>query len=257
MKFSANLSLLFKELPLLERFAAARRAGFDAVEIQSPYAESCADLQRAAQDAALPVVLINAPVIPNSYPSGFAGRPEMREEFRAQLPLVREYADALQVSCIHVLGGVCAPQETNVCRKTYAENLLLASQALKGRQVVTEFINPHDMPGYLNPSLAVARAIIGNCAGQVRLQFDLYHAARTGLDIAADLKSCLAEVAHIQFADAPGRHEPGTGSTPFADIVKMLASSSYGGYLGAEYNPTAGTELGLNWLSRWRRKEYS
>jgi hydroxypyruvate isomerase len=256
MKISANLSLLFKELPLLERFAAARRAGFDAVEIQSPYAESCADLQRAAHDAALPVVLINAPVVPKSYPSGFAGRPEMREEFRAQLPLVREYADALQVSCIHVLGGVCTPQETDICRKTYVENLLLASQVFKGRQVVTEFINPHDMPGYVNPSLAVAREILGNCAGHVRLQFDLYHAARTGIDIAAGLKACLAEVAHIQFADAPGRHEPGTGSTPFADILKMLASSNYGGYLGAEYNPLNSTEQGLDWLSRWR-KEFS
>ena len=256
MKISANLSLLFKELPLLERFGAARRAGFDAIEIQSPYAESSADLRHAAHDAGLPVVLINAPVIPETYPSGFAGRPEMRAEFRAQLPLVSEYADALQVDCVHVLGGLCAAPEADICRTTYVENLMLAADALQGRQVVTEFINPYDMPGYLNPSLAVAREILRNCGGRVRLQFDLYHAARTGLDIAAELKSCLAEVAHIQFADAPGRHEPGTGSTPFAETLKMLANSSYDGYLGAEYNPIAGTEQGLNWLSRWR-KEFS
>jgi hydroxypyruvate isomerase len=254
MKISANLSVLFKELPLLQRFAAARRAGFDAIEIQSPYGESSADLRRAAADAGLPVVLVNAPTIPQTYPSGFAARPEMRDEFRAQLPLLAEYADALQVSCIHVLGGICTPQETDLCRKTYVENLQLAAAALKGRQIVTEFINPHDMPGYVNPSLRVAREILANCQGQVRLQFDLYHAARTGLDIAADLEACLPVVAHIQFADAPGRHEPGTGTTPFAGILQMLKGSSYGGYLGAEYNPIAGTEQGLDWLPRWREE---
>jgi hydroxypyruvate isomerase len=254
MKISANVSLLFKEIPLLERFAAVRRAGFDAIEIQSPYGESCSDLRRAATDAGLPVVLINAPTIPNTYPSGFAGRPEMCDEFRAQLPLVSEYADALQVSCIHVLGGVCAPQETPICRKTYTDNLKLAAGALRGRQIVTEFINPHDMPGYVNPSLDVAREIIATCAGQVRLQFDLYHAARTGLDIAKELEACLPEVAHIQFADSPGRHEPGTGATPFTGILTMLKAAGYGGYLGAEYNPVAGTEQGLDWLPRWRKE---
>jgi hydroxypyruvate isomerase len=255
MKISANLSLLFKELPLLERFAAARRAGFDAVEIQSPYAESPADLRRAAADSGLPVVLINAPTHPKTYPSGFAGRPEMRDEFRAQLPLVGEYAEALQVSCIHVLGGVCTPEETQICRKTYTDNLKLAAAVLKGRQIVTEFINPQDMPDYVNPSLNVAREIIAGCAGQVRLQFDLYHAARTGLDIAKELEACLPEVAHIQFADAPGRHEPGTGTTSFTDILTMLRAAGYDRYLGAEYNPVAGTEQGLDWLPRWR-KEY-
>jgi hydroxypyruvate isomerase len=254
MKISANLSLLFKELPLLERFAAARRAGFDAVEIQSPYGESCPDLRRAARDAGLPVVLINAPTIPNTYPSGFAGRPEMREEFRAQLPLVSEYADALQVSCIHVLGGVCAPEETQICRKTYADNLKLAAGAMKDRQILTEFINPHDVPGYVNPGLEVARQILANCDGLVRLQFDLYHAARTGLDIAWELKACLSEVAHIQFADAPGRHEPGTGTTSFGGILSMLKATGYDGNLGAEYNPVAGTEQGLDWLPRWRKE---
>jgi hydroxypyruvate isomerase len=255
MKISANLSLLFKEMPLLERFAAARRAGFDAIEIQSPYGESCSVLRRAATDAGLPVVLINAPTIPNTYPSGFAARPEMRDEFRAQLPLVSEYADALQVSCIHVLGGVCTPQETQTCRKTYMDNLKLAAGVLKGRQIVTEFINPYDMPGYVNPGLDVARELIAGCAGQVRLQFDLYHAARIGLDIAKELEACLPVVAHIQFADAPGRHEPGTGATSFAGILTMLKAAGYGGYLGAEYNPVAGTEQGLDWLPRWR-KEY-
>jgi hydroxypyruvate isomerase len=252
MKISANLSLLFKEMPLLERFSAARRAGFDAIEIQSPYGESSSDLRCAATDAGLPVVLINAPTIPNSYPSGFAGRPEMRDEFRAQLPLVSEYADALQVSCIHVLGGICTPQETQICRKTYADNLKLAAAVLKGRQIVTEFINPQDMPGYVNPGLEVARELLESCDGQVRLQFDLYHAARIGLDIAKELEACLPDVAHIQFADAPGRHEPGTGTTSFMHILTMLKAAGYDGYLGAEYNPVTGTEQGLDWLPRWK-----
>jgi hydroxypyruvate isomerase len=254
MKISANLSLLFKELPLLDRFEAARRAGFDAIEIQSPYAESPGDLRRACAAAALPVVLINAPTIANTYPSGFAGRPEMRNEFRSQLPLVAEYADALNAQCVHILAGVATPTERDACRQLYVENLLFAAGALEGRQVVTEFINPHDMPGYLNDGLAVALEILARCRGQVRLQFDLYHAARIELDIVKELAACLSQVAHIQFADAPGRHEPGTGATDFAAILTMLKSSGYTGCLGAEYNPLGTTAEGLKWLPAWHKE---
>ncbi len=254
MKISANLSLLFKEVPLLERFEAARRAGFDAVETQSPYAESPADLHRAAADAALPVVLINGPSIANTYPSGFAGRPEMRDEFRAQMPMVAEYASALNAQCVHIMAGVALPEDREACLNTYVENLLFAAHALPGRQVLIEFINPHDMPGYLNHGLPVALDLLRRCSGQVKLQFDLYHAARTELNIVKELAACLANVAHIQFADSPGRHEPGTGTTPFAAILKMLGAAGYGGYLGAEYNPIAGTVDGLKWLSEWRKE---
>ena len=254
MKISANLSLLFKDLPLLERFAAARRAGFDAIEIQSPYGGSSADLRRGAADAGLPVVLINAPTIAETYPFGLAARPEMRDEFRSLLPLAVEYADALQVSCVHVLGGICTPQDQQVCRATYVNNLMLAAKTLKGRQVVTEFINPLDLPGYVSDCLSVALEILADCHGQVRLQFDLYHAARTQLDIATELRTCLRHVAHIQFADAPGRHEPGTGITPFPEILQMLKAARYSGYLGAEYYPIAGTEEGLDWLPRWQEE---
>lgn len=254
MKISANVSLLFKEFPLLDRFGAARRAGFDAIEIQSPYAESAEDLRRAAADAGLPVVLINAPTIAKTHPTGFAGRPEMRDQFRSQIPMVAEYADALNAQCIHVMSGPALAAERDACLRMYADNLVFAAGALEGRQVVTEFINPHDMPGYLNDSLPTALDILKRCGGQVRLQFDLYHAARTGLNIEQELSACLAQVAHIQFADSPGRQEPGTGTTDFAGLLKMLASSQYPGYLGAEYNPAAGTSEGLHWLPAWREE---
>jgi hydroxypyruvate isomerase len=254
MKISANISLLFKELPLLERFAAARRAGFDAIEIQSPYGESPADLRRAAAQAQLPVVLINGPTVAKTYPSGYAGRPEMRNEFRSQLPVVAEYADALGVNCIHMLGGTCAASEVDSCRNTYVENLVFAADTLTGQQIVTEFINPYDMPGYVNSSLAVAREILAACQGRVKLQFDLYHAARIGLDIGKELKANLPVVAHIQFADCPGRHEPGTGTMQFAELLRMLTTQNYRGYLGAEYNPKSHTAEGLHWLPEWQKE---
>jgi hydroxypyruvate isomerase len=254
MKISANVSLLFKELPLLERFAAARNAGFDAIELQSPYSESPDDLRRAAADTGLPVVLINGPTIAKTYPSGFAGRPEMRDEFRAQVSVVAEYAAALNAERIHIMSGLCTAQDRDECLRTYAENLVFAADALPGRQLVTEFINPYDMPGYLNDGLAVALDILSRCLGRVGLQFDLYHAARTDLDIAKELSACLPQVAHIQFSDNPGRHEPGTGTTPFAGILKMLRASNYQGYLGAEYNPLGDTVEGLKWLPHWRQE---
>jgi hydroxypyruvate isomerase len=254
MKISANVSLLFKELPLLERFGAARRAGFDAIEIQSPYAHSPQDLRRAAEDAGLPVVLINAPTITKTHPMGLAGRPEMCDQFRSQIPMAAEYACALNARCIHVMSGPTLPAEREACLHMYADNLVFAAGALEGRQVVTEFINPYDMPGYLNDSLPTALDILERCGGQVRLQFDLYHAARTGLNIEQELSACLAQVAHIQFADSPGRHEPGSGTTDFAGLLTMLASSQYPGYLGAEYNPAASTSEGLHWLRAWREE---
>src|SRR5271155_1921549 len=134
----ANISLLFRELPLLARFAAARDAGFDGVEMQFPYDESPEALERAAKDAAMPVLLINAPIIAGAHPFGIGARPELRHEFRARLPLVCEYAEALDVRFVHVLAGRCDAAERQVCQDTYVENLLMAAAALEGRQVLIE-----------------------------------------------------------------------------------------------------------------------
>jgi len=254
MKIAANISVMFRELPFLQRFSEAKRAGFDGIELQFPYDESADALHRAAAEAALPVVLMNSPIIPKLYPSGTAGRPEMRAEFRSQLPKIAEYADALGVKFVHILAGPCAPAERGICRDTFVDNLMLSADAVPTRQILIEFLNPHDVPGYLVGSLPDSLQILARCEDRVRLQFDLYHAARCELSLPAEILRCLAMIGHVQFADAPGRHEPGTGMIRFGDIIPALLSSGYDGWLGAEYHPTGRTEAGLGWLDQWRQQ---
>jgi hydroxypyruvate isomerase len=256
LRIAANLSTLFRELPLTDRFRAARAAGFDGVEIQFPYEEPAENLARAAADAATPVILINAPVMPPSYPLGMAGRPEMQATFRAQLPRIADYAEALGVRFVHALAGtVDAPGEREGSEAQYAENLLFAAEILapRGIQVLIEALNPLDAPNYLVGSLDAALSILDRCNGHIGLQFDAYHIARMGLDPVAQLTRALPRVRHVQFADEPGRHEPGTGHIPFASLVSALNKSGYVGWLSAEYVPSGATAAGLGWLRQWRQ----
>ncbi len=254
MRIAANISVLFKELPLLERFAAARAAGFDGVELQFPYAEPPEALHRAAEAAAMPVVLMNAPIPSDTHPAGFAARPERTPEFRAQLPRIREYAEALGVRYVHVLAGRCIDAERDLCEKTYTENLTAAAAALAGHaQVLIEALNPLDVPGYLVDSLSRAESIMRSCAGCVFLQFDVYHVVRMGLAPSVEFARLLPLIRHVQFADAPGRHEPGSGQIAFAPILEVLRAREYAGWLGAEYLPSGATSMSLHWLAEWRR----
>lgn len=255
LKVAANISTLFREFALLERFQAASAAGFDGVEMQVPYTESPDALARAAEAAGMPVVLVNAPVT-GEYPAGLAGRPEMRGVFRSQLAQVREYAEALKVRFVHVLAGrINSIDEREYCRDAYVENLLLAADALAphGVTVLVEPLNAQDVPNYLLGTLGDAQTILGRCRQRVGLQFDLYHVARMGLDPAAELKPLLPLVRHVQFADAPGRHEPGTGGLRFEPTLEVLIAGAYTGWLSAEYIPLAATAGGLEWLGSWRR----
>lgn len=257
MKIAANISLLFTELPLLERFEAARRAGFDGVEIQYPYDAPAAALAAAAAAAEMPVVLINAPVIPDAHPLGIAARPELRDRFLAQLPTVRHYAETLGVRLVHVLAGRCGGErepERERCEDAYVLNLLDASRALEGcAHVLIEVLNPSDAPGYFLGSFEHAQALIERCAGAVSLQFDAYHAARLGLSPPEVLERMLPRVRHVQIADSPGRHEPGSGKIDFDRILNVLRGGSYAGWIGAEYQPRGPTAGSLGWLSQWRR----
>ncbi len=255
LKIAANISMLFREIPVLDRFRASRAAGFDGVEMQFPYSDAGPLLARAAADAGIPVILINAPVMQPTHPFGIAGRPEMRAAFRAQLPKICDYAQALAVRFVHVLAGrLNFPGERESCLSAYVDNLLFAAEVLRphGIKVLIEPLNPIDAPNYLIGSLSAAQAILARCAGQIGLQFDAYHVARMGLDPVIEVERALPVVRHVQFADAPGRHEPGTGHVPFASFVAALGSGAYSGWLGAEYLPHGTTTAGLKWLETWR-----
>jgi len=251
IQFSANLSLMFRELALLERFDAARAAGFGAVEIQVPYELEAAALARAADAAGLPIVLINAPMGPDRTAPGMACRPEHRDVYRAELARAAEYAHALGTPCVNVLAGRAAPQERETCLEQLVESLSLAAEVLAGAgaRALLETVNPIDAPGYCVPSFELAAEVLARCDRRVGLQFDVYHAARLGLEPDAAFARVRPLVRHVQFADAPGRHEPGTGTLPFARIFDAIESSGYTGWVGAEYHPsTARTADSLEWL---------
>lgn len=254
LNIAANISVLFRELPLLERFAAARGAGFGGVEVQFPYTESPDSLAGAVREAGTPVILMNAPVMVPEYPSGIACRPEMQTVFRAQLPQIKEYALALGVRFVHVLAGHLSPvDDTDRCRSVYLHNLLFAADSLNpcGVQVLIEPLNPVDVPSYMLGSFADAQTILDRCEGRVGLQFDVYHASRMRLNPAVAFQKMLPLIRHVQFADDPGRHEPGTGRVNFESFIAALGAARYSGWLAAEYLPLTTTADGLRWLASW------
>jgi hydroxypyruvate isomerase len=255
IRIAGNLSTLYGALSWPERFLAARADGFDGVEIQFPYSEPAPALTTAASAAALPVVLINGPIDLATYPFGIAGVLGQRSVFREQLPMIETYARALGVRYVHILAGLI-DSETDRARalEVYAENLSLAAEWLRpsGIEVLIEPLNGTDAPRYLLDSFDLAAEVIRRCEGAVGLQFDFYHAARMRVDVLRELKRRFTLIRHIQFADAPGRHEPGTGQLAFEPLIAQLVAMGYAGWLGAEYFPRASRAQGLPWLGKWR-----
>jgi hydroxypyruvate isomerase len=255
VKFAANLSLLFCELPLLDRFAAAREAGFDTVEVQFPYVEPVERVDQARRAAGVEVVLINAPVCAG-HPAGFAGRPELEAEFQAVLPQVAEYAAALGARYVNVLAGLAEPGAAEAGRAVFARNLSAAADALApvGAIPLVEALNPVDVPGCLVGDLDAARDVLARCAGRAGFLFDLYHAAMMGRSPVEALDQMAGHVRHVQFADAPGRHQPGTGAAPIEAVLEALVASGYRGWVSAEYRPQGATLDSLGWLPGWRAR---
>jgi hydroxypyruvate isomerase len=247
---SANISLLFREMPLLERFGAARAAGFPTVEIQNPYEHSAVALTRAARAAGVAVVLINAPLGEDPRTFGTASLPQRAAQFRAELARAAEYAQALGTPLVNVLAGRSEPQEQPAALQRLTDNLALAAELLgaAGARPLLEVINPVSAPGYCVADFDLAARILAAADARVGLQFDVYHAAMLGLDPAAAFTRHLAQIRHVQFADSPGRHEPGTGSLDFRGIFGTISASGYDGWVGAEYHPIGATAAGLGWM---------
>ncbi|CAO4175273.1 hydroxypyruvate isomerase [Methylorubrum populi] len=256
-RFAANLSLLFTERPLLDRFAAARAAGFAAVEMQFPYAETKQALAARLGEAGLPLVLHNLP--PGDWAAGERGiaiLPERVPEFREGVGRAIDYAGALGCRQINCLAGLApAGTEPARLRATLIENLAYAAAALKaaGIRLLIEPINDRDMPGFFLNRLTDAAAVIAAVgADNLFIQADFYHMAMMGEDLLAGLAAHRSRIAHVQIADAPGRHEPGTGRIDCATVLKALDEAGYDGFVGCEYLPAAGTEAGLGWMAAYR-----
>ena len=251
-KFSANISMLFGEVELPARFEAAARAGFKAVEIQFPYAWDKRLLSEAARRAGVETVLINLPAGDHAKGDrGIACLPSRAEEFRSGVARAIEYATALGCGRMNCLAGI-APQDADPSqlRRTYVSNLRYAAGELAraGMTLLIEPISTLAVPGfYLNRSAEAFALARETGADNVKVQYDLYHMRIMGDDLAATIGANLAGIGHMQFADVPGRHEPGTGEIDFHSLFRQLDRLGYRGWIGAEYTPTGRTEDSLAW----------
>jgi len=259
MPICANLSLLFTELPLLERVRAAAEAGFAGVEIQFPYEVPAAALQAQLQSNGMPLVLFNLPAGDLMQGgAGLAAVPGREAQFAAGLRQALEYAEVLRPQKINVLAGRLAEGvEREQALALLAEHLRQTAEAFAGRgvAVLMEAINLHDMPGFLlnTPQhLLDMLARVGH--PNLAAQLDFYHMARMDLDLADCVRQLQGHIGHVQFADAPGRGEPGSGELDFEPALAALRAQGYAGWLGAEYRPVGATSAGLGWLPAWRER---
>ena len=250
---AANLHFLFTEVPFLDRFAAAARAGFKAVEFPDAYDHPPAVLADQLARHRLTCALVNFPMGDRQRGElGFACHPDRREEFRASVPLAIATARALGCGQLNCMAGYAPPgADPTRLRATLIENLRFAAQATSaaGLRVLLEPLNIHDRPGLFVQGSAQALAILDDVgADTLRLQFDCYHLRRMGEDLLPALATLLPRVGHVQVADVPGRHQPGSGEIPYPEIFSLLEARGYQGWIGAEYHPTGRTEDSLGWL---------
>ena len=254
-KFAANLTMMFTEVPFLDRFAAAAAAGFRGVEFLFPYAF---DRQRLADIVAahgLQVVLHNLPAGDwEAGERGIACHPARVDEFRAGVERAISYATALGCPRVNCLAGLAAPDEA-AARRTLIDNLRFAAAALRdaGIELLLEPVNTRDVPGFFVSRNAHALAIMDEVGSDnLRLQFDIYHTQVMSGDLMPTIEAQLGRIGHVQVADNPGRHEPGTGEINYPYLFRRLDELGYAGWIGCEYRPAAATEAGLGWLTPYQ-----
>ena len=251
-RFAANLSMLFTEVPFLDRFERAAQAGFEAVEFLFPYAHTVEEIKERLDATGLQIVLHNLPAGDwDAGERGIACDPQRVDEFRAGVAKAVTYAHALGVPQLNCLAGKApAGVDAAVLRRTFVENLRFAAAALKMAKLrlLIEPINPFDIPGFYLNRTDQAIAILDEVgADNAFVQYDIYHAQRVEGELAATLQRALPRIGHIQLADNPGRHEPGTGEINYPWLLRHIDRLGYAGWIGCEYKPASDTLAGLGW----------
>ncbi len=254
-RFAANLTMMFTEVPFLDRFEAAAKAGFKAVEFLFPYAFEAEQIKRRLDDNGLTLILHNLPAGNwDTGERGIACHPDRVNEFRAGVGRAVAYAQALGVKQLNCLAGKApAGVAEEALRATFVENLRHAATALKsaGLNLLIEPVNTFDIPGfYLNRTVQAAGILIEVAADNAFIQYDIYHAQRMEGELAATVQKYLPRVGHIQLADNPGRNEPGTGEINYHFLFAHLDRIGYDGWIGCEYKPATTTTAGLGWLQQ-------
>ncbi len=252
-KFAANLSMLFPEMPFLDRFEAAAKAGFTAVEFLFPYEHDPAALRALLEKFTLKQALFNLP--PGDSDKGGRGLaifPDREDEFAAGLDRALDYAQTLRCRQLHVMAGVVPSSLTHAeAARTYVGNLRMAAAKAKalGVRLLIEPLNSRDMPGYFLSSAEQARLIIDEVGSDnLFLQMDLYHAQIMGGDLAERLRAHWPLIGHIQIAGVPGRHEPDVGEINYPYLFELIDELGYKGWIGCEYRPRGATLDGLGWF---------
>ena len=254
-KFAANLTMLFNEVPFLDRFESAAKAGFKAVEFLFPYAYPVEEIRQRLDANGLELVLHNLPAGDwDAGERGIACHPDRVSEFRDGVGKAIAYATALGVKQVNCLAGKApAGVSEDVLRQTFVDNLRFAAAELKkaGLRLLIEPINTFDIPGfYLNRTVQAVQILDEVSADNAFVQYDIYHAQRMEGELAATAQKYLSRIGHVQLADNPGRNEPGTGEINYPFLFAHLDRIGYDGWIGCEYKPAAATEAGLDWRQR-------
>jgi len=257
LKFTANLSLLFTEAALIDRFKAAKQQGFNGVEIQFPYSLSAESICHVLEENDLQLVLFNVDADDLLQGGeGLACVPEKCGQFRLAVAQALSYARVLKPEAVNVLPGRCLQQDRlPEYLETFNENLRFAAGEFAAFSIKTVFeaINTLDMPGFIIHSGRQMLDTLArlNCAN-VFMQYDIYHLYRMGENPAEFISRHADKIGHIQFADSPGRGQPGTGQIDFDELFLSIEQSAYTGWVGAEYKPVGTTDDSLGWFHRRR-----
>ena len=251
---SANISMLFPDLPFAERIGAAARAGFRAVECQFPYATPAREV---ADELARHGLVMNGVNTPQGDPSrgefGMAAVPGAQARFRDEFEQALAYAGIVGARTVHVMSGMTGGQ-TKEARDAFFENVFWASHKARLADItlLIEPLNAVDRPGYFVARSDDVVALLGELGcDNVKLLFDVYHIQIMEGDLLRRLDRHWPHVGHVQLASVPRRHEPDEGEVAFAAILDDLSARDYQGFVGAEYNPRGSTQAGLGWAAPW------
>ncbi len=260
LRFSANLSFLFQDLPFYDRIDAAALNGFRGVEYMSPYDYDVAEIKRRLRAHELTQVLFNLPAGDFAKGErGFATDPQRIGEFRAGVAAAVSIARELDCKRVNCLAGIAIPGlDPARARATLVENLRYAAHALDaiGATLVVEPLNRIDTPGFVIGTTAEALALIDQTgAPNLKLQYDVYHAQRAEGNVIATIRAHAARFGHVQIADSPGRNEPGTGELAYERILPVFDEVGYDGWIGAEYRPSRPVPDTFSWIDAFRTHE--
>tara|TARA_Y100001960_G_C14752699_1_gene869436 strand:+ start:1565 stop:2341 length:777 start_codon:yes stop_codon:yes gene_type:complete len=256
-KFAANLSMLFTEVEFEDRFEAAAKAGFSGVEYLFPYALEAQAIKEKLVENQLTQVLFNLPAGNwDAGERGIAVDPNRVEEFQAGVAQAIDYAKVLGNTQVNCLAGIVPKGVSQQdAHATFVINLRYAAEALKlhGIKLVIEAINTRDIPGFFLNTTEQAKAVIKEVGSDnLFIQYDIYHMQIMEGDLTPTIEANISQIAHVQLADNPGRHEPGTGEINYPFVLNQLDLLGYQGWVGCEYKPKTTTSEGLDWINLYR-----